>query len=283
MAEPTTLTTPGGDAAATALPRDRAAAERYEAVLVPTILGPAARALVAHCRLKPGQSVLDVGCGTGAATAAAAAAVGFDGRVVGLDASPAMLAVAAARRPGPGPRIEWLEGRATDIPLAGHEFDAVLCAQVLQFVDDRPQALAEIRRTLVPGGRLALGAWCALEKNPYFEALIDAIGTHLGADAAAGLDAACGWHDIDSIRAQLDGVGFEQIDAIVARLDIELPPLPEFVARHLAATSAAAAFEAAPDARRAAIARDVAARLAGYQTGTGVCVPFRTHLVRACA
>jgi ubiquinone/menaquinone biosynthesis C-methylase UbiE len=77
----------------------RAAAERYEQILVPAILGPVARMLVEWANLRHGETVLDVGCGTSAAARYAAEQVGPTGRVVGVDINAGMIEVARSLAP----------------------------------------------------------------------------------------------------------------------------------------------------------------------------------------
>ncbi|MCB1036883.1 MAG: methyltransferase domain-containing protein, partial [Acidobacteria bacterium] len=112
----------------------RDAALRYEEILVPAILGPAAVALVEWAALGHGTAVLDLGCGTGAAARAAAGKVGESGRVVGADVNAGMLEVARSLPAVAGAEIEWLESGAHRLPLADGELDGVLFAQTLQFL-----------------------------------------------------------------------------------------------------------------------------------------------------
>lgn len=130
----------------------RDAAERYEQILVPTLLGPAARALVEFAALKEGKAALDVGCGTGAAARCAAEKVGPAGRVVGVDVNAGMIDVARSLPPVPGATLEWQVKTAYELPFGEAEFTVVLCAQTLQFLEDRPRALAGMFRVLRPGG-----------------------------------------------------------------------------------------------------------------------------------
>src|SRR5688500_1973539 len=88
-------------------------AEVYDEFFVPALFAQWGPVISAVARLKPGDRVLDVACGTGALTLAAAERVGQHGSIVGLDASPEMLAV-ARRKPT---RIEWVEGTAEALPL----------------------------------------------------------------------------------------------------------------------------------------------------------------------
>src|SRR5947207_14200421 len=110
--------------------------EAYERVLVPAFFTAWAADLVARAELRPGERVLDVGCGTGIVSRTAAPKVGEHGRVVGLDASDEMLATARTRPSPGGAPIEWQRGDATALPFPDASFDAVLCQQALQFVPD---------------------------------------------------------------------------------------------------------------------------------------------------
>jgi ubiquinone/menaquinone biosynthesis C-methylase UbiE len=259
----------------------REAAERYQRILVPAILGPAACALVEWSALRGGETVLDVGCGTGAVTFLAAERVGSIGRVVGLDVNAGMIEVARTLAPAAGAAIEWREESAYAIPFAAEEFDVVFCAQTLQFLDDRLRALAEMRRVLRPGGRVALSLWCDLRESPYFRALVGAIEHHIGPGTALGLAAAFNLSDLGAIRTLLSAAGFGEATAAIEELHLELPEIREFVPRHVSATPLAASFRAAPERARQAVVGEVAERLAPYETGKGIRVPFSTHLVRA--
>ena len=166
------------------------------------------------------------------------------------------------------------------LPLSNQSLDVVLCAQTLQFLTDRRTALAEMQRVLKPGGRAVVSLWCQIEESPYFEALVEAISRWIGPETAAGLAAAFGLSDANEIRRLVSGAYFENVEITFRQLDLELPPLPEFVPRHVRATPMAAGFVAAPERARQAVIQDVSERLAGYQTEGGVRVPFRTHLVR---
>ena len=103
----------------------------------------------------PGEHIVDVGCGPGFYVAELLEEVGTGGRVVGIDASPAMLALAARRRAGLG-NAGFLAANATALPLAGAGFDAALCVQVLEYVPDVAAVLAGMYRALRPGGRLVI-------------------------------------------------------------------------------------------------------------------------------
>ncbi len=259
----------------------RDAAERYEQILVPTILGPAARALVEFVALQAGEAVLDVGCGTGAAARCAAENVGPAGRVVGVDVNAGMIDVAQSLPPAAGRPIEWFVNSAYELPFAHAEFSVVICAQTLQFLDDRPRALAEMSRVLRPGGRVALSLWCDIQENPYFDALVQAVTRHIGAETAVGLRAAFGLSDLETIRALLEAAGYTHSGVEVKQLGLRLPALSEFVPRHVSATPMAAGFSAASPEKRQAVVKEVSERLSSHVSGNGVCVPFRTYLVEA--
>jgi arsenite methyltransferase len=103
----------------------------------------------------PGERILDAGCGPGFYVAETLDRVGAEGSVVGVDASPAMLSVAAKRCEGHD-NVSFHEGDVTALPVADADFDKALSVQVLEYVADIPAALGELFRVLRPGGRLLI-------------------------------------------------------------------------------------------------------------------------------
>ncbi len=97
----------------------RSPAEVYDEMFVPTLFQQWGAIIPDIARMKPGESVLDVACGTGVLACAALDRVGARGRVAGLDPSPDMLSVARRK----SARIEWREGRAESIPFPDGNFD----------------------------------------------------------------------------------------------------------------------------------------------------------------
>jgi ubiquinone/menaquinone biosynthesis C-methylase UbiE len=108
--------------------------------------------------LKPGQAVLDVGCGTGVLTRLAAQAVGSTGRTVGADASPQMISTARKNAARTRPPIDFRVDPIEHLPFADAEFDVVLSSLMLHHLPDdlKERGLTEVRRVLKPSGRLVV-------------------------------------------------------------------------------------------------------------------------------
>jgi len=144
----------------------------------------AARQLAA----RPGDSLLDVGCGTGWFTRRAAA---DDLRVTGLDPDPAWLDFARAHS---SPALNWVDGDARELPFADASFDHVLSIAALCFIDDERQAVAECVR--VARRRFAIG-WLNRSSLLYWQK-----GRHGGSGAYQGAR----WHDARQIRSLFAGL-----------------------------------------------------------------------------
>jgi len=112
---------------------------------------------VRHAQLRPGEMVLDVGCGAGIDTLLAARAVGPAGRVIGLDMTPAMVERTRRHAADAGlDNVEAREGLMEALPLADASVDVVVSNGVLNLSTRKSRALAEMLRVLRAGGRLAL-------------------------------------------------------------------------------------------------------------------------------
>lgn len=133
------------------------AAPFYDAGCAALGLGRRFRAeTLAHARIRPGERVLDVGCGTGVLTRLAAQAVGAQGEVIGIDPGPAMLAVARRKAAQTGSRAQFRLAAIERLPFPDGSFDLVLSSLMLHHLppDVKRAGLAEVYRVLKPGGRL---------------------------------------------------------------------------------------------------------------------------------
>ncbi|HEU5009324.1 MAG TPA: methyltransferase domain-containing protein [Gaiellaceae bacterium] len=117
---------------------------------------------------QPGDTVLELAAGPGDVGFAAAPLLGENGRLVSSDFSSEMLEVARRRAAELGLRnVEHRQIDAEDIPLEDDSVDGVLCRFGLMLMPDPEAAVAEIRRVLRPGGRLALAVWSTGLRNPW--------------------------------------------------------------------------------------------------------------------
>lgn len=107
---------------------------------------------------KPGDTCLDVCCGSGDLALLLAQQVGVSGRVIGLDFAAEQLAIAHQRTQQryPTPSITWLEGDALTLPFSDHEFDAATMGYGLRNVTDIPRSLKELHRVLKPHAKAAI-------------------------------------------------------------------------------------------------------------------------------
>lgn len=253
-------------------------AEVYHNCFVPTVIMPWAVATLALVDPRPGERVLDVACGSGAVTRLAAQAVGAAGRVVGLDSSPEMLAVAASVDGQTGDAsIEWQAGMAASLPFADGSFDVVTCQLGLMFFPDRVAALREMRRVLAPTGRIAVMTWGALDKSPGQVAMAQVWGQHFGAEQAARLGTPHSLHDPAEVRALLEAAGCSEVEARTQMGGAHFPS-----PRALGCSFGALAGLETDAATRDALCADLAWQLRDFGGDDGLDLPMEAVLARAC-
>lgn len=182
-------------------------AEIYDERFVPALFEPWARR-IADWTVAPGQRVLDVACGTGALTCAAADRAGAGGSVVGLDPNPDMLAVARRKRGD----IAWRAGAAESLPFDDAEFDAVVSQFGMMFFDDKARALGEMMRVLKPGGRLAVAVCDAVERSPGYAALAALLERLFGSAVADAFRAPFALGDPALLRTLCEQAGIRRAE-----------------------------------------------------------------------
>jgi ubiquinone/menaquinone biosynthesis C-methylase UbiE len=118
------------------------------------------RRTIDRLNLKPGSSVLDVCCGSGASALPAAERVGPAGQVIGIDLAEKLLELARDKARNNGlHNIEFRVGDMLDTGFADASFDTVVCVFGIFFVPDIPAAVRELWRLVRPGGKLAITTW----------------------------------------------------------------------------------------------------------------------------
>lgn len=251
-------------------------AEVYERKFVPALFGEWAPPLVEAAGVAPGNSVLDVACGTGVVARAAADRVGRQGRVVGLDINESMLAVARRLRPD----IEWEHGDAADLPFPDASFEVVLCQASLMFFPDRASALREMARVVTPGGTVAVQVWASLESQSGYGPFIDIAARHAGQEAIDLLSSYWVLGDLDLVAALLDAASLE-VTAIQTRVGkARFDSIDELVKTEVESTPL---IDRISDQVYDSILEDARVALESFTTEDGSAeVPIVGHLITAC-
>jgi SAM-dependent methyltransferase len=170
--------------------------------------------LVARLGLAGGESVLEIGCGTGALTAPVAAAVGETGRVVAVDISEPMLGAARQRVAEHRlANVTLLLGDAQVFDFERAAFDLVTSRMGVMFFADPTAAFRNIGSALKPGARLAFACWGPLAENRHWLISYDVALRHLGPPAKPEGDAPgpLAFGNPDYIRGFLAAAGFAGI------------------------------------------------------------------------
>ena len=177
--------------------------------------------LLRAAALAPGEDVLDLGCGNGALTLQAGAAVA-PGRAVGVDLSSAMLANGRARAAAAGQsNVSFVHADAQVHDFEPASFDAVVSNAGSMFFDDQDAAFSNLRTALKPAGRIVLMVWQVLANNEWLKELRRALA--MGRDLPTppvGTPGPFGLADPDHTRDLLARTGYSNI-----RIEDVRPPM----------------------------------------------------------
>jgi ubiquinone/menaquinone biosynthesis C-methylase UbiE len=169
----------------------------------------------ATANLRPGEVVVDLGCGGGLDVFLAAAKVGPTGKAIGIDMTPEMLALARnnATKANNGwgfPNVEFHRATIDHLPLLDASADCVISNCVINLAPDKPAVFREIARVLKPGGRLAVSD-IALKKP---------LPAEIGKDMMAYVGCIAGAVLIEEYRHQLAEAGFATVQFIDTGADL---------------------------------------------------------------
>ncbi len=255
------------------------AAEQYEKIPARYLLGPWAPGLVEAAEIQRDERVLDIACGTGVVTRAAAEKLGPAGHVTGLDLNEGMLEVARSLGdPGSG-NIAWVQNSAIDIDFSDDSFDVVLCQQGLQFFPDQRKALRETHRVLRGDGRTYFSVWRGA--GPYNDALGGALSKYIDEDTSQRYLAARDVPDANALQSMFSDTGFRQVSITPIEMEVRLPEIEKFILAHLRGTPVAGAVEALSEGAQTAFVEAAVRDLSKFSDGSDVIVPDAINLVSA--
>jgi SAM-dependent methyltransferase len=136
--------------------------------------------------LRPGEIVVDLGCGAGMDSFLAARAVGPQGRVIGIDMTDAMLEKARANARAAGyANVEFRKGFIEALPIEDESVDVILSNCVINLSPEKPKVYAEAHRVLRPGGRVMVSDVVLERVLP--DALLQSIEAYIGCVGGASL------------------------------------------------------------------------------------------------
>jgi SAM-dependent methyltransferase len=250
-------------------------------------LAPLLDLVLEPAMIRADQTVLDVGCGTGASLLSISPLVGRGGRVTGIDIAAPLLARARERlsQRAVG-NVALIEADAQTHPLGPARYDAIVSRFGVMFFSDPVAAFANLRRALAQDGRLAFVCWAPLEDNPWFGLPLAAGIARFGPPEPAPPRAPgpLAFSEPDYVREILEAAGFTAVTIDRHVVTLTGAPTAEAEARLVCEVGPVARLirerEPTPAMIEALVA-EIARSLQPYTTGHGVRMPAGVFLVAA--
>ena len=254
------------------------AAEVYEEQKVPAMFGPLAEATLGRLPLTEHDSIVDVACGTGIVARTARARLGPRPRIAGVDLNEGMIGVARAAPEG-GSSCEWHVCDVGAMPFEDSVFSQVICQQGLQFFPDENAALMEMKRVLMPGGKIALTIWSG--PSVLFTALAEALARYVDNSVAARSLAPFNYGGRASLEERLLALGYSGLTKEEFAVDRTIKDPANSLVKEILGNPVGPAVSAKGEAIMQNIVDQVMGAVADYRKGADLIVPQHTHLFQA--
>lgn len=255
------------------------------------LLAPISKLIIERADARPGEHVVDIGCGCGDTTLALAERVegarpdGASGHVVGIDVSEPMLDRARQRTPAGAP-VAYIAADAATHAFAAGSIDLLFSRFGVMFFAQPEVAFANLRAALRPSGRMVFVCWRTPAENPWFDVPLQAVYRHVPKlpPAGPGDPGPFSFADEARVRRILIGARFRDICLEPVGLDLDLAcgaGLDAAVASAMSLGPAGRALDGQPEQARAAAANELRRTLEAYCDGTSVRLGAAVWLVTA--
>lgn len=250
-----------------------------------TVLAPVSELLFDKAAVRPGETVLDVGCGCGSTALELARRVGPKGHVLGIDVSEPMLGH-ARHRGRHLPHVKFIHADAAHHPFDKPFADLMVSRFGVMFFGDPALAFRNLRTALVGGGRTVFACWRTIAENPWMQVPLHAAYEHVARLPKPGPEdpGPLSFADPERVTRILTAAGFAKPRFTPADLPIDIAAgegLENAVSQSMKIGPTSRALQDQPDAVRAKVANSIRAVLKPYAKGNAVALNGGIWLVEA--
>lgn len=251
--------------------------------LLDAMMAPILARVLHHANLQPAETVLDIGCGTGASCLAASQLVGPAGHVTGLDIAAQLLDRARSRAADADlANTRFILADAQTHGFAPASVNAAISRFGVMFFEDPTAAFANIAKAVIPGGRMVFAAWGPAAQVPWFSIPVGAAIARFGKPAPADPTAPgpLAFQDPDRVIKLMADAGLKSVRCLTETVHLTpsgtLAEVATFATRVGPAARILAEFSVTePDAL--ALEADVKSALSGFETDQGMRIPVTVH------